>query len=206
MLKLQGNFGSFLWQAAIFESVRELIPFSNPHQELRLGAEFSDLHSCFGNCCSERGEVHMGSHVLLAWRFVRIGARRVLTISHQRSSMSARKLFVARVAIVNDDQKSSANRACDFCDPLLCGDRDFDALTRLGMDSITIKKFQFFGHSGKPDFGQTLAFGSIVVDCEMEFAARANDFDWQRVEELIREDDQRSFVRQSARNTWPFIS
>ena len=55
----------------------------------------------------------MRGQVLLARRFIGIGSCGVLAICHQRSTMTARKLFVARVSIINRDDEASPHRGSE---------------------------------------------------------------------------------------------
>jgi hypothetical protein len=47
-----------------------------------------------------------------------------------------------------------------------------------------IEKVQFRGERGKPDFAQAAGF-----ECEVKFAVRAENLDWQGIEEFVGEDD-----------------
>ena len=72
MLELQCDLRSLLRYAAFFKGIGKLVGFANTHQELRLCEKFVRLHSMVF-CGRRHGtEVHVGSDVLFAWRFIRI--------------------------------------------------------------------------------------------------------------------------------------
>ena len=104
--------------------------------------------------------------------------------------MAPRKLLGARIAIIDNDQETMMDSG-DFADPVLRGERNLNAFARFWMDAVVIEKRQLFGVRGKPDFGEV-----VVVEGEMKFASRAEDFDGKGIKELVGEDDDRRFWRE----------
>ena len=77
MFELEGHFRPFLRDAAVFEGVGKLIFLANAHQKLRLREELFAAHTGLLARSGERGEIDVGSEVLLAGGLVRVGAGRV---------------------------------------------------------------------------------------------------------------------------------
>src|ERR1017187_5120453 len=102
MLELQRQLRPFLRDAAVFESVGELVSLANAHQKLRLRAEVLDPHSRLRAGGGERGEIDVGSEVLLARGLVGIGACRMMAVGHESTAMSTGELLVAGVTVVDD--------------------------------------------------------------------------------------------------------
>ena len=71
--------------------------------------------------------------------------------------------------------------------------RHFNALAGFGMDAVAIEKFQFLGARREPGFVQ-----AMVIEGEVEFTLRAENFDGKGVEEFVGEEDQGRFGSESA--------
>src|ERR1035438_2447614 len=104
MFQLEGYFRTLLRDAAIFKRVGKLIFLPNPHQKLRLREQLFTAHAALPACTAERGEIDMGSQVLLARGLIRIGAGGVMAVRHERAAVTARELLVARVTVVNNNR------------------------------------------------------------------------------------------------------
>src|ERR1022692_2952642 len=109
MLKLEGHFRALLRNAAVFKRVGKLISLANPHQKLRLREELFTAHAALRAGTGERGEIDMGSQVLLARGLIRIGAGGVMTVRHERAAVATRELLVARVTVVNNNNQQQAS-------------------------------------------------------------------------------------------------
>ena len=82
------------------------------------------------------------------------------------------ELFAARITVVNDEQKTSANHIDDLADPALRRERNFNAFARVRMHAEAIEKIEFLRQRRAPYFSQTAVFES-----EVEFALRPENFD-----------------------------
>src|SRR5271157_3566311 len=87
MFQLQRHFRPFLRNAAVFEGIGKLIPFANAEQKLRLGEEGLTARTNFFTGGCESSEIDVGGEILLAGSLVRIGAGRMMTISHEGSAV-----------------------------------------------------------------------------------------------------------------------
>ena len=65
--------------------------------------------------------------------------------------------------------------------------RDLDALSWLGMNSVAVKKFQFFSRRRDPDFDEAAVFGGNA-----KRSLSAENLHRKRVEEFIGENDDRN--------------
>ena len=124
---------------------------------------------------------------MLSGSLVWIEADRVLAVGHQRASMASGELFIAGVAVVDEQEETPVDGMGNLTDPGLRDHRGFNPFARLGMDTIAVEEFEFFGLGWKPDFSQ-----AVVFEGEVEFALWAKDFDGKGVEEFVGEDDQGS--------------
>jgi len=201
MLKLQRHFRPFLRYATIFEGVGKLTFLSNAHQELRLRKKVFAAQPGALARTGERGEIDVGSQVLLARGLIRVRTGGVLAICHERAAIAARELLLARVTVIHDEQQAAADEMRDLPDPILRNDGHFDALARFGMDSVTVEEFQFVGKRREPSFIQ-----AIIFERDVKFAVRAENLDGKSIEEFIGENNQWSFRRESpARASRPFL-
>src|SRR5580658_2197753 len=184
VLKLEGYSRSLLRDVAILEGVGKLITLANAHQELRLRAEFFAAHTSLLARAAERGEIDMGGEVLLTGSLVGIGTGGVMAIRHERTSVTACELLLARVTVVDDQKQAAADGAGNLLHPLLRDDWYFDALAGFGMDAVAIEKFQFFGERREPSLMQP-----IIFEGDVEFAARVENLDGKSIEEFVGEDN-----------------
>src|SRR5271166_275069 len=99
--------------------------------------------------------------------------------------MASGKLLAARVAVVDDEQKAALDGVCGLRDPVLRGQRNFDALVCLGKDAMAIEEFELFGCGRQPDFGET-----AVLESDVKVALRAQNLYGKGVEEFVGEDDE----------------
>ena len=159
MLELQSDFGPLLRQAAIFESIGKLIRLSDSHQKLRLGQKRLRLHAILFRRRGQRREVHVRREVLLTRGCIGIGSGRVLTVCHQGPTMAPAKLLRARVTVVDRDNQSLAHRCGEARHIAMREQRDLDPLSRLGMNPITVNKFQFFSGRWNPGFDEAVVLG-----------------------------------------------
>src|SRR5437879_7749092 len=106
MLELQRDFGALLRQTAIFKGITKLILLTDSHQKLRLRKQWLNLHAVLFGSRRQRGEIYVRRDVLLSRRFIRICADGMLTESRHCAPMPPRKLLLARVAVVDDDDNS----------------------------------------------------------------------------------------------------
>src|SRR5580704_12079103 len=102
--------------------------------------------------CGERGEVYIGGDVLFTGGLVGSRANGVLADGLQCTAMTARELFLARVAVVVDDDESARDRGEELIRILLRNERDFDAFVFFGMDGVAVEEFEFFARWLGPDF------------------------------------------------------
>ena len=119
MFELERNFGALLRETAIFECVGKLVRFPDPHQKLGLGPQVLNLHAGLRDRGGEGSEVDVRGQILLAGSLVRVRAGRVLAIGHQGPAVASGKLFVAGVAVVDDEQETARDGVRDLRDPVL---------------------------------------------------------------------------------------
>ena len=108
MFELERHFCSLLRDAAVFESVGELIFLAYAHQELRLREQLFTPHAGLLAGSGERGEIDVGGEVLLTRSLIGVGAGGVMAIRHERAAMAACELFVAGVTVVDDHNKQQS--------------------------------------------------------------------------------------------------
>ena len=122
----------------------------------------------------ERGEIHVGSEVLLAGRLVGVRADGVMAIRHERAAESTGELLVACVTVINDndEQRAASDGAHDLLDPILREHGHFDALAAFGMDAVAVEEFQLLGERREPGFAQ-----AIVFERGVEFTLCAENLD-----------------------------
>ncbi len=143
--------------AAVFEGVGKLITLADAHQELRLREELFDLQTGLLACSGERGEIHVGGEVLLAGGLIRVRARRVMPIRHERPAVATCELFAARVTVVDNQQEAACNGARDLLDPILRQDGHFEALAGFGMNAVAVEEFQIsIGRASKNSLAKTI--------------------------------------------------
>src|ERR1017187_3984651 len=193
MLELQRQLRPFLRDAAVFESVGELVSLANAHQKLRLRAELLDPHSRLRAGGGQGGEIDMGGEVLLARSLVGIGTCRIMAVRHESTAMATSELLVAGVTVVNDQQQAVCDRLGDLPDPILGEDGNFDALARFRMDAVAVEEFQFLGDRRQPGLAQ-----AVIFQGDVELAGGAQNFYGEGVEEFVGEDDDGSFRAESA--------
>src|SRR5258708_793036 len=105
----------------------------------------------------------------------------------QRSAMASSKLFLAGVAIVDGEEESPVDVAEDLIGGLLSRQGDFESLSGLGMNGISVEIFQLFGRRRRPGFDE-VAFAGVYA----KGALRTQDFDRQCIEEFVGEEDRRN--------------
>jgi len=183
MLELKRDLGAFLRHPAVLEGIGKLICFANAHQELRLSCEFVCVHSSFFGSSGEGGEVDVGGDVLLAGGLVGIGADGVLANRFDCAAMTSGELFVARIAVVDDDEKSAVKPG-GLAHIQLSLRRDFDALAWFRMNGVAVEEFKFFWRGRHPGFDK-----AAVTRIDSQGAFRAQDFNGDGVKEFVGEDD-----------------
>ena len=106
MLELKRDFGMFLRKPAIFEGVRKLVRFADPHQKLGLGEQAPNLHAGLRSRGGERREIDVRRQILLARSLVRVGTGGMLPIRHECPAVPSGKLLLARVAVVDNEKRA----------------------------------------------------------------------------------------------------
>src|SRR6266849_399692 len=123
-----------------------------------------------------------------------------MPIRHERSPVSTRELFVARVTVVNDYQRAACDCVRDLPDPILREDGHFDALAGLRMNAVAVEEFQFFVRRREPGFVQ-----AIVFERDVEFAGSSENFNGQSIKEFVGEDNQGRVGWEATMNRAPFL-
>ena len=102
VFELEGELGTFLREAAIFEGVGEIVGLADAHEEFGLGDESVVAQSGGLGLVAECGEVYVGGDVLIAGSRVGIGRGGVLAIGHYGVEVASGELFFAGVSIVDE--------------------------------------------------------------------------------------------------------